>query len=138
MFPRNWKANGAWKTISLPRLNQRAACFPIQILKMACATCASSKLSPILVRGTSGWRLNLDPNNSSLGKHRASHQVSPNEKCPHQQRDQQIPREEPIVTPAMRNQTDGSEHCVMTDKGHVPNRIQEFTVDRSLRDIEHA
>ena len=38
----------------------------------------------------------------------------------------------------MRNQTDGTEHSVMTDKWDVPNRMQEITVNRGLGDIEHA
>ena len=38
----------------------------------------------------------------------------------------------------MRDQTDGRQDGVVTDKGNVPNRMQEITVNRGLRDVEHA
>ena len=38
----------------------------------------------------------------------------------------------------MRKETDGREDGVVTYEGHVPNRMEEITVDCGLRDVEQA
>jgi hypothetical protein len=38
----------------------------------------------------------------------------------------------------VRDQADGSQDGVVTDKGNVPNRMKQIPVDCGLHDIEHA
>ncbi|PYL51791.1 MAG: hypothetical protein DMF33_09835 [Verrucomicrobia bacterium] len=52
--PRNWTASGAWKKIFSRPLNQKVACIRNQVSKTAFDTCASCRLSLILVRGMNG------------------------------------------------------------------------------------
>ena len=49
-----------------------------------------------------------------------------------------VPREKPVVTPPMGNEPTGRQHCVLTDKRNVPDRMKEIAVNRGLRDVEQA
>ena len=76
--------------------------------------------------------------NSESLAHRVSHHISSDEQCPDQQRDELVPRKEPIVPAPVCTETNRRQHGVVADKRHVPNGMKEIAVDRGLRDIEHA
>ena len=85
-----------------------------------------------------GDRETLSTARSQLRSHPAPHENSSYRECPDQQRDQLVPREKPVITSSVDNESNASQRRVLAQKRKVPNRVEDIAVNCGLRDVEQT
>src|SRR6266496_4280150 len=81
------------------------------------------------------WRLRVKKQLNQIGGSFPT-KKSPHHECPHQQCDQLVPGEEPIVTASVDNETAASKKRILANERNVPHRLKKFAMNCCLRDVE--